>query len=68
MNKQWKNEWISVDDRLPEAYNEVLVFAKYGLIEICYFHNGENIWVHGCGHFDREDITHWMPLPEFPKN
>ena len=58
-----KQEWISVDERLPEAYEDVLYFngQSVGVDFIC----SDGTWcdevVHG------KPITHWMPLPEAPK-
>ena len=65
------NEWISVKDRLPIPHKQrVLVALKNGSIEIASdwidWHDGtvsfevvpKTFWIHG---------THWMPLPEFPK-
>jgi hypothetical protein len=59
-------KWISVKDRLPEEEKEVL----------CYLGNalGKGIVVafrrHGDWYFDGwkcPTVTHWMPLPEPPK-
>ena len=56
-------EWISVYERLPEAYEDVLYFngQSVGVDFIC----SDGTWcdeeVHG------KPITHWMPLPEVPK-
>ena len=58
-----KQEWISVYDRLPEMYEDVLYFNGHsiGVDFIC----SDGTWcdeeVHG------KPITHWMPLPEAPK-
>ena len=55
-------EWISVQDKLPECYVDVLVFYSNGQIRvecllsdgfICYSTTGP--------------VTHWMPLPERPE-
>lgn len=58
--------WVSVDERMPEDNDDVLIVcrSKYGLynIDIGYY-NGEQI-VRLVG---REEVTHWMPLPEPPK-
>jgi hypothetical protein len=70
-----KQEWISVEDRLPTEQREVL--AYYG------FDNGDgDLGMMFTGvltyfaydkkpHFQHEDlrlrVTHWMPLPEPPK-
>lgn len=62
-------EWISVDDRLPEEKVNCIVHYKhaycdnddYWAIGIC-FYNGEKFqmdWSY--------KVTHWMPLPKPPK-
>ena len=64
------NEWISIEDRLPDFYQEVLAF------------DGENYWLAirtrnareelfrsfqcECCNVYYEGLTHWMPLPEKP--
>ncbi len=70
------NEWIPVDDEIPEEENDYLVYKLMppnvvtfrdecmGWIEICYFGNGiflDNT-VDATAH-----VTHWMRLPEPPK-
>lgn len=61
-------QWVSVDERLPDQYVDCLVYHKDHL---CY-----NIYI-GCvvdGRFSihgfdgHSNITHWMPLPEPPKD
>lgn len=64
-----KNRWISVEERLPEEggrylcnvksfafrgsfYQAILRYDKYGFVE---------------GHIYTDDVTHWRPLPEEPK-
>lgn len=72
-------EWISVGERLPELDQDVLVYAygnsyngsDYKGIFISnltrYYDDKDNgiEWVYNmtCG----ETVTHWMPLPELPK-
>ena len=62
-------EWISVNDRLPEEKVNCIVYYKhaycdnddYWAIGIC-FYNGEKFqmdWSY--------KVTHWMPLPKPPK-
>jgi hypothetical protein len=64
--------WISVEERLPELEKEVMVSAKDKYIDIdqladngeggCYWWKNERVI------FCEEDkITHWMPIPELPK-
>ena len=55
-------EWISVNDRLPNPFESVLVFRD-GKISIDY--NEGNGWF--AYDFNGKRVTHWMPLPEMPK-
>ena len=55
-------EWISVDDRLPEQGEEAICIAADGDMMIGKY--TEWGWMFPC-YF--EDLTHWMPLPEPPK-
>lgn len=67
-------EWIKVTDRLPEFDTEVLVFGE-GKVEKAnlksYSTSSSGI---DCCWVDKHDdvwwivITHWMPLPEPPKD
>ena len=62
-------EWISVDDRLPEEKVNCIVHYKhsycdnddYWAIGIC-FYDGEKFQLNSA-----YKVTHWMPLPEPPK-
>ena len=55
-----QSEWISVEERLPVPYADVIVYDKAsGVIMDSMLSTGEfvnGIWV-----------THWMPLPKAPK-
>ena len=64
-------EWIKVEDRVPEKYQDVLVYLDRGSIEIrCRLGeeypddpdvNNRYVWSQqGVAN----DVTHWMPLPE----
>jgi hypothetical protein len=60
--KQPKNNgWISVEDRLPENENIVIVFNKNEVTLSCY--HTENWYT-----YDNDIInpTHWQPLPSPP--
>ena len=58
------NEWISVKDRLPERNDRILAYTplKPGYTEL---YNVTRGFMAQLG--KRSDITHWMPLPEPPK-
>ena len=62
-------EWISVDDELPEHRDVVLCFMKFGEQRILQWDNVSSWWL-GYGHGDdwqKADVTNWMPLPERPE-
>mgnify|MGYP003089897448 FL=1 len=70
--------WISVKNQLPEKLENVIVFTE-GCVDVGYLTEdgfGKRRWETdsldewGGGGGGREvlkDVTHWMPLPEEPK-
>lgn len=60
--------WISVEERLPEAHKNVLVYMTNPIgwwkVEIDWM--DEQGWVCSAD-TEWHTITHWMPLPEVPK-
>lgn len=64
-----KTKWISVNERLPEEKVNCIVHYKhaycdnddYWAIGIC-FYDGEKFQINPA-----YKVTHWMPLPEPPK-
>ena len=62
-------EWISVDDRLPEEKVNCIVHYKHA------YCNNDGYWAIGFCFYDGEKfqfdqaykVTHWMPLPNPPK-
>lgn len=65
------NRWISVEDELPDALQNVIVCTDINTITIAWI-NGEG-WTFadtGGGHTESwsfDDVKYWMPLPEPPK-
>ena len=57
-------KWTSVDDDLPSHENQFLVTGNNErAVHVYYSHHR---WE--CSEYIHEDdITHWMPLPELPK-
>ena len=62
-------EWVSVDDRLPEEKVNCIVHYKHDYCE------NDDYWEIGICFYDGEKfqlnpaykVTHWMPLPTPPK-
>jgi hypothetical protein len=61
-----KPKWISVEDRLPEKYHQVLVYGQNGL-QIDYYAGAKSICGNPLFMISEAKATHWMPLPEPPK-
>ena len=62
-------EWISVDDRLPEAGGYVVCIAKrnpFSRFMPMVARIGKNGWVNPITEQYISEVTHWMPLPEPP--
>ena len=62
-------EWISVEDRLPEEKVDCIVHYKHA------YCNNDGYWAIGFCFYDGEKfqfdqaykVTHWMPIPQPPK-
>ena len=75
IDKVLAGQWISVKDRLPEAdfeeyfrinseYPHYLVKIREGVTACILDYNGKE-WVDD--YYTPYTVTHWMPLPEPPK-
>lgn len=63
-----KQEWISVEERLPEKNGYYLVYTMYGYIEVERYKTWDDDDLDGGYWWEFEGlVTHWMPLPEPPK-
>ena len=64
-----KPKWISVEERLPEVGKCVLTISKFGhcFDRTLREHNGGVLLFAPDGLAPGKDVTHWMPLPEPPK-
>ena len=61
------SEWISVDERLPGIGHEEVLIAVNGYVMIGVY-VGDNEWMEPeMVRFIENDVTHWMSLPEPPK-
>lgn len=64
-----KSRWISVTERLPEVGVTVLTLDKHGHICDRYMYRcSDGTALFTAKHLvSSKDVTHWMPLPEAPK-
>ena len=66
-----ENRWISVKERLPKDLQTVLVRQKDGMMYLwmfCAQSPTDEMWVDEYANaFSVYETTHWMPLPEPPK-
>lgn len=61
-----KQEWISVEDRLPEE-EQIVLYYNGTNVGVCYFYSGH---FHIIDFYDSdkiERVTHWVSLPEPPR-
>ena len=65
------NEWVSVEERLPENGQIVLFHQKDGFIYCAEYFVGKELmspgWFIDNDCWDAKEVTHWMPLPAPPK-
>lgn len=73
-----KTEWISVKDKMPR-YNETVLVYRSSMAEPIladkyagYYGEDDDEWYEGWVRYGKDLkgndlITHWMPLPEPPK-
>lgn len=68
MGRSIPPRWISVEERLPEDYEDVVIIMRNGAsswYRVAYREYGG--WSFGGGRRVTDEVTHWMPLPEPPK-
>lgn len=60
------SKWISVKERLPKAGEDVIAYLGEGIFEICWMLK-DGVWETRDSYLDTDAVTHWMALPEPPK-
>lgn len=73
------SEWISVDDRLPDIGEDVLIHERWASVPCIAWITECGIWLANkdfisCDgdcvietDIEQSEVTHWMPLPDAPK-
>lgn len=63
-------KWIPVTERLPDVYKHVLVnvpgMAPHPTVQEA-FREKNGLWYSNGFRYEADEITHWMPLPNPPK-
>ena len=60
-------KWISVEERLPEPEKDVLTLHRGKYHCIGYYSEDCELWILNDAPVYDETVTHWMPLPNSPK-
>lgn len=60
-------QWISCAERLPDENQEVLCLTPDGSFRVFGWTYIDWMWFDDNEWRDEKDVTHWMPLPEPPK-
>ena len=66
-------QWFSVKESLPRPDIHVLAYGDYAFYVAALdefsriSETGARVWRIGGSDDSRDDITHWMPLPEQPR-
>lgn len=62
-------EWISVAEKLPNYFEHVLINVPrdkpFATVHEAYLRK-DGLWNTGLYRYNKEDVTHWMPLPQPP--
>ena len=63
------NRWISVEDRLPNQDEKVLVLTKdRDIMTMIYKVTPFRWYKPNFGGFDKDFVMYWQPFPELPKD
>jgi len=68
-----ESKWISVEDRLPENYQDILIINKAGFQHVVHYNAPKFLYKPNRGIDSVEaknhmSPTHWHPLPHKPQN
>ena len=65
--------WINCNNELPKKQGHYLVYAPLSFPKNCKcvvaeFYDDNNTFYSESSDMPMEDVTHWMPLPNYPSN
>ena len=62
------SEWIKCSYRMPMARRDVIITGMDMVSRVAWFNDRKDAWyVTGLGWFSRDEVSHWMSLPEPPQ-
>jgi hypothetical protein len=59
--------WIPVSERLPDNLETVLCYTNFQEVRLWQWNERWNSWIGLIADYGKNVVTHWMPLPEPPK-
>lgn len=64
---QFKPKWVPISEGHPGVGKQALLFGKDGIKRLGHITAEEYWWITtASGLWPKDNITHWMPLPENP--
>ena len=61
------SDWIPATERVPDDEVDVLLVTDNPNTGVWIGYRLEGLWIWDCGGAIQDTVTHWMPLPERPK-
>lgn len=59
--------WIPVTERLPDNLQTVLCYTNFDEVRMWQWNERWKSWIGLVADYGKDVVTHWMPLPEAPK-
>lgn len=61
------HKWISVADEFPKQHKTVIAWTKFKEMGEAEYDGERFVWMDDDGCYDTAFATHWIPMPEPPK-
>lgn len=60
-------KWINIKDQKPNKNSKVIIYFRDGTMDISTFNEEFEPWYTNLFFYNKNKITHWMPLPPKPE-